>query len=221
MDWWLPSRILLYNYRRRRAAVVMRLWLDPGIGTRRVLLLRGADGAVFRVVGNVAKAAAREGYYKVELQIPWETALSLAALAKRAIRERGTTALHAYVARVEGIALPPLKLVYEGYVPLRDTLIYKVLNTPPGYYFLEISFNGVPVLFPTKYYWHPRQGNRAGGNAGAFAVPLDVLRTFHAWSLHELGADYDYVYVRIWRPSAPAPQQAKLAEVSSSQPSGA
>jgi hypothetical protein len=199
----------------------MRLWLNPGVGTRQVLLLRAADGAVFQVAGQVAKAAARDGYYRVEIRMPWEAALSLAALAKRAVRERATTALHAYVVQIKDVALPPLKLVYEGYVPLRDTLIYKVLNTPPGYYFLEIRFNGVPVLFPTKYYRYPRQGERVGGDAGAFAVPLDVLRTFHAWGLHELGADYDYVYVRIWRPNTPAHQQVKLAEASSSQLSGA
>jgi len=207
MEWWAPCRILLHSYRRRKAIAVMRLWLDPGVGTRRVLLLRAADGAVFRVAGQVAKAAARDGYYRVEIRIPWEAALSLAALAKTAVREGATTVLHAYVARVEGVALPPLRLVYEGYVPLRDTLIYKVLNTPPGYYFLEISFGGVPVLFPTKYYRHPRQDKQAGGDAGAFAVPLDVFRTFFAWGLHELGADFDYVYVRVWRPESPAPRQ--------------
>jgi hypothetical protein len=221
MEWWAPCRILLYSYRRRRAAAVLRMWLDPGVGTRRVLLLRGSDGAVFQVAGDVAKAATGDGHYRAEVRIPWETALSLAALAKTAVKEGAATVLHAYVARVEDIAPPPLKLVYEGYVPLRDTLIYKVLDTPPGYYFLEISFGGVPVLFPTKYYRHPRQDGQAGGDAGAFAVPLDALRTFHTWGLHELGADFDYVHVKIWRPNSSTPQQDEPAEESSSPLSGA
>jgi hypothetical protein len=207
MEWWAPCRVLLYSYRRKKAIAVMRTWSPLELGSRQVLLLRAADGAVFQVAGDVAKVTAKEGYYRVEVRMPWETALPLAALAKTAVKEGATTALHAYVARIKDIAPPPLKLVYEGYVPLRDTLIYKVLDTPPGRYFLEISFGGVPVLFPTKYYRHPRQDRRAGGDAGAFAVPLDALRTFHAWGLHELGADYDYVYVRIWRPNSSAPQQ--------------
>jgi hypothetical protein len=207
VDWWLPCRIILRNYRRKRAIVTMRTWSPLELGSRQVLRLRAADGAVFQVAGDVAKAAAGDGHYRVEVRIPWETALSLAALAKTAVREGAATALHAYVARVEDIAPPPLKLVYEGYVPLRDTLIYKVLDTPPGYYFLEILFGGVPVLFPTKYYRYPRQDRRAGGDAGAFAVPLDVLHTFFAWGLHELGSDFDYVYVKVWKPDSPAPRQ--------------
>jgi len=212
MGWWSPCRLLLYSYRRRRAVAVMRMWRPLEVGTRRVLLLRAADGVVFQVAGDVGKVVAREGHYRVELQIPWETALSLAAWAGKAVRESGKTALHSYVARVEGIDPPPLRLVYRGYVPLRGTFIYKVLDAPPGSYLLEISFGNVPVIFPTKYYKYPRRDRKAGGDAGAFAVPLDVLRTFHAWGLHELGADYDYVNVKIWRPEAHVPQQVETAE---------
>jgi len=208
----LPCRLLLYSYRRRRAAAVMRLWRPVEVGARRVLLLRGADGAVFQVAGTVAKTAAGEAHHRVEVQIPWETALSLAALAKKAVKEGATTALHSYVARIEGMSLPPLKLVYRGHVPLRGTFIYKVLDAPPGSYLLEISFGGVPVIFPTKYYKYPRQDKKAGGDSGAFAVPLDVLRTFHAWGLHELGADFDYVHVKVWRLDASAHQQVETAE---------
>jgi len=190
----------------------MRMWRPLEVGTRRVLFLRAADGAVFQVAGDVDKVVAREGHYRVELQIPWETALSLAAWAGKAVRESGKTAFYSYVARVEGIDPPPLRLVYRGYVPLRGTFIYKVLDAPPGSYLLEISFGGVPVIFPTKYYKYPRQDRKAGGDAGAFAVPLDALRTFHAWGLHELGADYDYVHMKIWKPEAPVPQQVGLAE---------
>jgi len=208
---WLPCRILLYNHRRRKATAALRLWFAPGVGTRQVLLLRDGGGNVFQVVGTVVKSAVREGYYSAEVQIPWETALSLAAWAGKAVKEGGTTVLHNYVAWIKGMSLPPLRLIYKGFVPLRDTLIYKVLSAPPGHYFLEISFGNVPVLFPTKYYKYPRQ-DRKGGDAGAFAVPWDALRTFHAWGLHELGADFDYVYVGVWKPDAPAPQQVRPAE---------
>ena len=189
----------------------MRLWFDPGAGARRVLLLRDGGGNAFQVVGTVSKSAAGEGYYKVELQIPWGAALSLAAWAGKAVRENGVTVLHSYVAWIKGMSLPPLKLVYRGLVPLRGAFIYKVLDAPPGAYFVEISFGGVPVLVPTKYYRYPRR-DKKGGDAGAFAVPRDVLRTFHAWNLHELGADYDYVHVSIWKPDAPVPQQVRPAE---------
>jgi len=67
------------------------------------------------------------------------------------------------------------------------------------------------VLFPTKYYRYPRR-DKKGGDAGAFAVPRDVLRTFFAWGLHELGADYDYVHVSIWKPDAAVSLPVKPAE---------
>ncbi len=183
----------------------MRLWFDPGVGSRQVLLLRGVDGVVFQVAGAVSRSAAGEGHHRVDVQIPWEAALSLAAWAGKAVREGAATSLHTYVARIKGAPLPPLKLVYEGYVALRDTLIYKVVDAPPGVYFLELRFGGVPVLFLTKYYRHPREDRKAGGDSGAFAVPLGVLRTFYEWGLHELGADRDYVFARIWKPEGAAP----------------
>ena len=203
---------MLYSYRRKKAVASLRLWFAPGVGTRQLLLLRDGGGNVFQVIGYVGKAAAREDYYFAELRMPWDTALSLAAWAGRAVKEGAATALHTYVAQIKGAALPPLKLVYEGYVALRDTLIYKVVDAPPGVYFLELRLGGVPVLFPTKYYKHPREDRRAGGDSGAFAVPLGVLYTFYEWGLHELGADYDYVYARVWKPDASVPQQVRPAE---------
>jgi len=157
---------------------------------------------VFQVGGLIRRSAAGEGHHRVEVQIPWDAALSLAAWAGKAVKEGDTAVLHGYVAQVRDMALPPLELIYEGYVALRGTLIYKVVDAPPGIYFLELHFGGVPVLFPTKYYKHERKDRRAGGDSGAFAVPLGVLRTFHDWGLHELGADYDYVYARIWKPES-------------------
>jgi len=212
MDWWLVARVTLYAYRRRRAYAAVRTWTALEAGARRVLLLRGADGAVFQVAGVVSRVEAREAHHRVDFQIPWDAALTLAAWAGKAVKEGGRSVLHSYVARIKGVDPPPLKLIYSGYVPLRGTLIYKVLETPPGSYFLEVSFGGVPVLFPTKYYRYPRRDREAGGDAGAFAVPLDALRIFHAWGLHELGADYDYVHVRVWKLEAPAPQQVETAE---------
>ena len=211
MERWLVCRVVLHAYSRRRAFAVVRAWQPLEAGRRVVLLLRGADGAVFQAAGAVARSAAGEGHHRVDVQIPWETALSLVAWAKKAVREGGTTVLHSYVAWIKGMSLPPLKLVYKGLVPLRGAFIYKVLDAPPGAYFVEISFGGVPVLVLTKYYRYPRRDKR-GGDAGAFAVPRDVLRTFHAWNLHELGADFDYVYVSIWKPDASVPQQVRQAE---------
>jgi len=210
MERWLVCRVVLWA-RRRRAFAVVRTWQPLEAGRRVALLLRGADGAVFQVAGAVARSAAGEGHHRVDVQIPWETALSLAAWAGKAVREGGTTVLHSYVAWIKGMSLPPLKLVYRGLVPLRGAFIYKVLDAPPGAYFLEISFGGVPVLFPTKYYRYPRR-DKKGGDAGAFAVPRDALRTFFAWGLHELGADFDYVYVSVWKPDASVPQQVRPAE---------
>jgi hypothetical protein len=204
VEWWTVCRIQLYNYRRKKAVASLRLWFDPGVGSRQVLLLRGVDGNVFQTIGDVIEATAKEGYYSVELRMPWDAALSLAAWAGRAVKEGATAVLHAYVAKIRDAALPPLKLVYDGYVALRGTLIHKVLDAPPGIYFLEFRLGGVPVLFPTKYYKHERKNKQSGGDSGAFAVPLGVLRTFHEWGLHELGADYDYVYVRVWKPEPPA-----------------
>jgi hypothetical protein len=211
MNPWLACRVILYAYKRKKAVVAVRTWHPLEAGTRQALLLRGRDGVVFQVAGTVSKVATRGGYHRVDVQIPWETALSLAAWAGKAVKEGGTTVLHSYVAWIKGMSLPPLRLIYRGLVPLRDTLIYKVLSAPPGHYLLEISFGGVPVLFPTKYYRYPRR-DRKGGDAGAFAVPRDVLCTFFSWGLHELGADFDYVYVSIWKPDAPVPQQVRLAE---------
>ncbi len=200
MDWWLPCRITLSNYKRKKAVVAVRTWFDPGVGRRQVLLLCDEGGNVFQTVGDVIRTAAKEGYYLAELRIPWDAAVSLAAWAGKAVREGGRTVLYSYVAKIKGAALPPLRLVYEGYVSLCGTLIYKVVDAPPGVYFLELRLGGVPVLFPTKYYKHPREDRRAGGDSGAFAVPLGVLYTFHEWGLHELGRDYDYVYARVWKP---------------------
>jgi hypothetical protein len=213
MNPWLACRVILYAYKRKKAVVAVRTWHPLEAGTRQVLLLHGRGGDVFQVAGTVSKVATREGYSRIELQIPWGAAVSLAAWAGKTVREGGTTVLHSYVARIKGAALPPLKLLYEGYVALYGTLIRKALGAPTGVYILEIRLGGASLLVPARYYRHERQ-DRKGGDAGAFQLPIDVFRTLVEWGLHELGSDYDYVYMKVWRPESPALQLGKRAEAS-------
>jgi len=198
MDWWLFCRITLYSYKRRRAVAAVRTWFDLGVGTRRVLLLRGAGGEVFRAAGTVRRSAAKEGYYSVELQMPWDAAVSLAAWAGKAVKEGAATALYSYVAKIKGVAPPPLKLVYDGYAALRGPFIYKVLEAPPGQHLLELLVGGVSLLIPLKYYKYERRGRRAGGGAGLFQLPLDALRTLRSWGLYDLDSDVVRLRVRVW-----------------------
>ncbi len=201
MDWWVPCRITLYSYRRRKAVAAVRTWLPLEPGLRAALLLRGADGAVFQVAGTVAKSAAGEGHYRVEVKIPWSAAVPLAAWAKKAVREGGKTVLHAYVTRIKGAALPPLKLVYEGYLAIRGAFIRKVLNAPAGVYYVELLLGGASLLVLLKYYKHERQDKRAGGDAGVFNVPIDVLRTLYEWGYYDLGADAVQLRAKVWAPA--------------------
>jgi len=202
MDWWLFCRITLYSYKRRRAVAALRLWFDLGVGTRRVLLLHDKAGNAYQVVGDVRRSAAKEGYYSVEVQMPWDAAVSLAAWAGKAVREGAATAIHSYVARISGALLPPLKLVYDGYLTTRGAFIYKVLNAPTGTYFLELLLDGVSLLVPLKYYKYPREDGRAGGDAGVFNVPIDLLRTLHEWGFYDSGADTVRLRARVWAPAA-------------------
>ena len=173
---------------------------------------------MFQVVGDVSKVMTREGYYSVEFQMPWSAAVSLAAWAKKAVKEGAATALHSYVAKIKGASLPPLKLIYEGLVALRGTLIRKVLSAPAGVYFLELRLGGASLLVPAKYYRHERRDKKAGGDAGVFQLPIDVFRTLVEWGLHEPGSDYDYVYARIWRPEPHAPQPVRMPEAAVGRP---
>jgi hypothetical protein len=202
MDWWLPCKITLYSYRRKKAVATMRMWLDPGIGTRRVLFFRDGGGNVYQVAGDVAKAAAKEGYYSVELQMPWSAAASLAALAKRTVKEGAATALHSYVARIKDTPLPPLKLVYEGYLTIHGVFIHKVLAVSASTYYVELLLGGASLLVLLKYYKYTREDKRAGGGSGVFNVPLDLLRTLYEWGFYDLGADAVQMRARIWAPAA-------------------
>ena len=202
MERWLVCRVVLHAYRRRRASVVVRTWQPLEAGRRVTLLLRGADGAVFQVAGTVARSAAGRGHHLVEARIPWEAALSLAAWAGKAVRENGATALHSYVAWISGVPLPPLKLVYDGYLVIRGAFIHKVLNAPAGTYYVELLVDGASLLVPLKYYKYPREDRRAGGDASVFNVPLDLLRTLYEWGFYDLGADAVQLRARVWAPAA-------------------
>jgi hypothetical protein len=199
---WLVCRITLYAHKRKRAAAVVRTWFGPRVGTRTALLLRAAGGAVFQVAGTVSKSATGRGHYRVEVQMPWDAAVSLAAWVKKAVREGGKTVLHSYVVRIRGAAPPPLKLVYDGYLTVRGAFIHKVLNAPTGTYFLELFLNGVSLLIPLKYYKYPREDRRAGGDAGVFNVPIDLLRTLYEWGFYDPGADAVQLRARVWAPAA-------------------
>jgi hypothetical protein len=202
MEPWLVCRITLYAYRRRKAVAAVRTWTALEVGERTILLLRNGDGAVFQVAGTVAKTAAGEGYYTVEVRIPWDAAVSLAAWAKKAVMEGGKTVFHAYVAQIRGMALPPLRLVYDGYLTVRGAFIHKVLDVPPGAYYVELLLDGASLLTPLKYYRYERQDRRAGGDSGVFNVPLDVLYTLYEWGFYDLGADAVQLRAKVWAPAA-------------------
>jgi hypothetical protein len=198
---WLVCRVVLHAYRRRKAIAAVRTWFPLEPGARTVLLLRGADGNVFQVVGTVAKSAAGEGHHRIEVQVPWDAAVSLAAWAKKAVKEGATTVLHSYVARIKGADLPPLKLVFDGYLTIRGAFIHKVLDAPAGVYYVEPLLDGASLLVPMKYYKYERQDRRAGGDSGVFSVPLDVLYTLYDWGFYDLGADAVHLRARIWAPA--------------------
>ena len=194
---------------KRRALVAVRTWFPLEAGARATMLLRGADGVVFQVAGTVRRSAAGEGHHRVEVRIPWEAAVSLTAWAGRAVKNGATTALHAYIAQINGVSLPPLKLVYDGHATLRGPFIYKVLNADVGHYFLELLLGDTSLLIPLKYYKYKRK-DRRGGNAGAFQLPLDALRTLRSWGVYDPDADAVRLHIKVW-----APQAAETAQPAS------
>ncbi len=180
---------------------MVRTWTALEPGTRTALLLRSGDGAVFQVAGFVSRSAAGEGHHRVEVRIPWDAAVSLAAWVGKAVREGTEAVLHAYVAQIRGAALPPLKLVYDGYLTVRGAFIHKVVDAPTGVYYVELLLDGVSLLTPLKYYKYPREDRRAGGDSGVFSVPRDVLYTLYEWGFYDLGADSVRLRARIWAPA--------------------
>jgi hypothetical protein len=92
--------------------------------------------------------------------------------------------------------------VFDGYLTIRGAFIRKVLGVPAGTYFLELLLDGVSLLVPLKYYRHERRDKRAGGDAGVFNAPLDLLRTLYEWGFYDLGADAVRLRARVWAPAA-------------------
>ena len=202
MEPWLVCRVILYAHRRRRALAAVRMWTALEPGTRAALLLRNGDGAVFQVGGLVRRSAAGEGHSRVEVQIPWDADLSLAAWARKAVKEGDTAVLHGYVAQVRDTALSPLKLVYDGYAVLRGSFIYKVLDADAGRYLLELLLGSGSLLIPLKYYKYERKDRGAGGDAGVFQLPLDAVRTLRNWGVYDPDADAVRLRMRVWAPQA-------------------
>jgi hypothetical protein len=200
VEFWLVCRVVLRAHKRQALAAV-RTWRPLESGARAALLLRGGGGEVFQVAGAVRRSSAGEGHYLVEVRIPWEAALSLAAWAGEAVREGGKTALHSYVARINGAPLPPLRLVFDGYLTIRGAFIHKVLGVPAGFYYVELLLDGVSLLVPLKYYKYERQDRWAGGDSGVFNAPLDVLRTLYEWGFYDSGADAVQLRARVWAPA--------------------
>ncbi|MFZ8809611.1 MAG: hypothetical protein ACO2PN_16100 [Pyrobaculum sp.] len=202
MEPWLVCRVILYAHRRRRALAAVRMWTALEPGTRAALLLRNGDGAVFQVGGLIRRSAAGEGHHRVEVQIPWDAALSLAAWAGKAVKEGDTAVLHGYVAQIKGVPPPPLKLVYDGYAVLRGSFIYKALDADAGRYFLELLLGGGSLLIPLKYYKYRRKNPSAGGDAGIFQLPLDAVRTLRSWGIYDPDADAVRLRMKVWAPAA-------------------
>jgi len=89
-------------------------------------------------------------------------------------------------------------VIFSGYVRIYGTFLYKLLETPPGDYFVEIPLGGgSSLLSPARYYKYGRRDKRGGG-AGIFQIPLDTWRALIAWGFHDPGTDAIYTYVKIW-----------------------
>ena len=97
------------------------------------------------------------------------------------------------------MAAPFASVIFSGYAYIYGTSIYKVLDAPPGDYYVEIPLgDGTSLLSPARYYRYERKKPRAGGAAGIFQLPLDTWRALVAWGFHVPGADAVYTYVKIW-----------------------
>jgi len=103
------------------------------------------------------------------------------------------------------VGAPFAAVIFSGYVYIYGTSIYKVLDAPPGDYYVEIPLgDGTSLLSPARYYRYERKDSRrAGGDAGVFQLPLNTWRALVAWGFHEPGTDAVYTYVRIWSTKPP------------------
>ena len=107
IDVWFPSKLTLYTGRHKRALLVIKAGVPAEAGTVVLLFRRAGDSAVLRVAGTISKA--RRNY--LEIRLPWDAAVSLAAFAGRKIdasNPEGKTVIHDYVVKIEDWR-PPLR----------------------------------------------------------------------------------------------------------------
>jgi hypothetical protein len=70
----------------------------------------------------------------------------------------------------------------------------KVLNIPPGIYYVEFPVGAVSIFVPLKYYKYPREDKKAGGDSGVFYIPQFIALGLYEWDIQP-----GYVYVRVWK----------------------
>ena len=107
IDVWFPSKLTLYTGRHKRALLVIKAGVPVEAGTVVLLFRRAGDSVVLRVAGAISKA--RRNY--LEIRLPWDAAVSLAAFAGRKIdasNPEGKAVIHDYVVKIEDWR-PPLR----------------------------------------------------------------------------------------------------------------
>jgi len=72
--------------------------------------------------------------------------------------------------------------------------LFKVLDIPPGVYYVEFPVSAVSIFVPLKYYKYRRENRRAGGDSGIFHVPQFVVLGLYEWEVYP-----GHVYVKVWR----------------------
>jgi len=106
-DVWFPSKLTLYTGKHKRALLVIKAGVPAEAGTVVLLFRRAGDTAVLRVTGTISKA--RRNY--LEIRLPWDAAVSLAAFAGKKIdasNPEGKVVIHDYVVKIEDWR-PPLR----------------------------------------------------------------------------------------------------------------
>ena len=104
MEAWHPCKIYIkvQNQKPRQAYVILHGAfgaLEPRFYV--LLSLRHPNGVAIQVLGKVARRRSRDA---VEIYIPIDAALTLAAWA--GVKVEGNTAIYDYVAKIENVQLP-------------------------------------------------------------------------------------------------------------------
>jgi hypothetical protein len=103
-DAWIPCRLYIKTQGQKPRAAYIILHDAAGMLEPRAsvaLLIRHPDGVIFQVPGRVAR---RRGAGAVEIYIPLDAALSLAAHI--GARVEGNTAVYGYAAQVKEVRPP-------------------------------------------------------------------------------------------------------------------